>query len=153
MSNNPNFMTKQVAEFNTSQDTLRQIATMEWNVDEMFRVVYNDGLNKNDIPLIKNLYHYLVNIYADRLYSFAWEIHKSHKDPKIKTFSSFEKELRKLYDDWVKRHKDQVPVGLIEKMREYKKWLYVLKQTKLKLGVPMRKESTSEERLDQAMGV
>jgi len=143
---NPDFIKKQVAEFNTSQDTLRQLATMEWNIDEMFRMVYNGGIDISDSGGVKNLYHYLVFVYADRLWAFAWKGNKENITEK-------EKELKNLYDDWIIRNKDKVPTTLLIKLREYKRWLYELKQEKLKLGVPTRYETTAQERMEKAAGV
>jgi hypothetical protein len=141
-----------------SQDTLRQIASMEWNVDEMFREVYNDGINKNDIPLIKNLYHYLVMVYADRLYSFThskYRIDSKKKEGKSRyfTFEYFEKRLKFFYEDWLKNHPNAVPLKLIEELREYKKWLYQLKQGILRLGVPMKSETTGKQNLLKVAGI
>ena len=154
MAFNPVFTSKQVADYNTSQDSLRQLATMEWNIDEMFRMVYNGGIQVDDSLGIKNLYHYLVYVYADRLWAFSWSVLQSNKDEKIITFSKYEAELKKLYDDWIKgENKDKIPTTLLIKMREYKRWLYEIKQKQLKLGVPTRKETTAQERMEHAAGV
>ena len=146
MEDKPLFTPKFTTEFNTAADTLRQIATMEWNIDEMFRMVYAGGIDTGDINGIKNIYHYLVFVYADRIWSFSWE--QEHKN-----FREKEKELKELYDDWIKNQKDKVPVTLLEKLREYKRWLYEMKQKKIKMGVPTKKETTATERLKAASGV
>lgn len=153
MAYNPIFTKKQVAEFNTSQDSLRQLATMEWNIDEMFRMVYAGGVDSSDATGIKNLYHYIVYVYADRLWAFSWTIIQSNKDEKKDTFKKYEKELEELYIDWIKNNKDKIPVTLLKRLREYKKWLYEIKQKQLKLGVPTRTETTAHERLEKAAGV
>jgi len=150
----PIFTKRFTAEFNTSQDTLRQLATMEWNIDEIFRQVYSNGLDKNDIPMIKTLYHYIVFIYADRLWSMSWTILQEDKDnDKADTFTKFEKELKILYDDWINKNKDKIPTALVERLREYKRWLYEVKQKRIKLGIPTREESSGLERLRKAAGV
>ena len=153
MAGNPIFTSKQVAEYNTSQDSLRQLATMEWNIDEMFRMVYEGGIDIKDSLGIKNLYHYLVYVYADRLWAFSWSILQDNKNDKIRTFTKYEGELESLYVDWIKNNKDKIPTTLLQKMREYKRWLYEIKQKQLKLGVPTRKETTAVERLEHAAGV
>jgi len=140
------FVRKQVAEFNTSQDSLKQIATMEWNIDEMFRLVYCGGIDKSDNEGIVNLYHYLVYIYADRLFALSW----STLQPK---FDAFEKELELLYIDWKKNHPGEVPMFLLKRLRFYKRWLYEVKQKQIKLGVPTRNETTAKERMEKAAGV
>lgn len=154
MDNSPIFTRRQVAEYNTSQDSLRQLATMEWNIDEMFRMVYNGGVDSSDSLGIKNLYHYLVYVYADRLWAFSWSIIQENKDDKVKTFSKFEKELEALYIDWIKgSNKDKVPTTMLKKMREYKRWLYEIKQKQIKLGVPTMTETSATERLQKVSGV
>ena len=153
MDNSPVFTKKQVAEYNTSQDSLRQLATMEWNIDEMFRMVYNGGVDASDFLGIKNLFHYLVYVYADRLWAFSWSIIQENKDAKVKTFSKFERELEELYKDWITAHRDKTPTSLLIKMREYKRWLYEIKQKQIKLGVPTRTETTAVERMEKAAGV
>jgi hypothetical protein len=148
------FTKKQVAEYNTSQDTLRQLATMEWNIDEMFRAVYAGGIDSSDSIGIKTLYHYLVFVYADRLWAFAWSVLQSSKDSNEPTFEKYEKELVALYTDWNKlTNRDKVPKDLIIKLREYKRWLYEIKQKRIKLGVPTRVETTANERMEKAAGV
>jgi hypothetical protein len=146
MEQTPIFTRKFTAEFNTAADTVRQIATMEWNIDEMFRMVYAGGVDTGDINGIKNIYHYLVFVYADRLWSMAWE--SIHKD-----FKEREDELKLLYDDWIINQKDKVPVTLLEKLREYKRWLYEVKQKKIKMGVPTKDQTTAKERLKSASGL
>lgn len=144
--NNTFFTRRQVAEFNTSQDTLRQIATMEWNIDEMFRVIYSSGVDRQDNELIKGLFHYVTYVYADRMYAFSWtKIQPIYKE--------FELELEALYNDWIKNHPKEVPMALLRKIRQYKKWLYEVKQKQLRLGVPTKIETTALERLDKAMGI
>ena len=147
------FTKKQVAEFNTSADTLRQIAQMEWNINEMFRVIYSGGIDPTDNTPIKIVYHYIVYVYADVLWGFAWSILQKNKDEKEATFDKFEKELEILYNDWTKNHKDQVPTTLLERLRAYKKWLFEVKQKKLKLGIPTRTETDANERMEKAAGV
>ena len=144
----PMFTKKFTAEFNTGQDTLRQIATMEWNIDEMFRMVYTGGINKSDTEGIKNIHHYLVYVYADRLYSMAWET--THKE-----FREYEKKLKELYDDWMNNpnNRSKVPRQLLDELRLYKRWLYEVKQKRLKMGVPTREETTAKERLNRVAGV
>ena len=51
------------------------------------------------------------------------------------------------------KHKDQVPTTLLVRLREYKRWLYEVKQKQIKLGVPTRTETTGEERMKKAAGV
>ncbi len=144
----PIFTKKQVAEFNTSQDSLKQIVQMEWNVDELFRQVYSYGLDKNDIPLIKSLYHYLLYVYADRLYSIMWTVLQREADEK-------EKQIEKLYSDWISNsaNKSKVPTTLLRELRTYKRWLYEQKQKVLRLGIPTKEESTGLDRLKKAAGV
>jgi len=154
MDNNSTIFTKkQVAEYNTSQDSLRQLAQMEWNIDEMFRNVYNGGIDATDSLGIKNLYHYLVFIYADRLWAFSWTVLQNSDDKEKLTFTRFETDLKDLYSDWMTKHKDQVPTTLLVRLREYKRWLYEVKQKQIKLGVPTRTETTGEERMKKAAGV
>lgn len=154
MEEQKGFFTKKfTAEFNTGQDTLRQLATMEWNLDNMFAAIYTNGVNKLDMAGIETLYHYLVYIYADRLWSMSWSVlQKSEKKNDI-TFTKFETELTTMYEDWKKNHKDYVPTALLKKLREYKRWLYEVKQKQIKLGVPTRTETTARERLEKAAGV
>lgn len=154
MEEQKGFFTKKfTAEFNTGQDTLRQLATMEWNLDNMFAAIYTNGVNKLDMAGIETLYHYLVYIYADRLWSMSWSVlQKSEKKNDI-TFTKFETELTTMYEDWKKNHKDSVPTALLKKLREYKRWLYEVKQKQIKLGVPTRTETTARERLEKAAGV
>lgn len=154
MQEQKGFFTKKfTAEFNTGQDTLRQLATMEWNLDNMFAAIYTNGVNKLDLSGIETLYHYLVYIYADRLWSMSWSVlQKSEKKDDI-TFTKFETELTTMYEDWKKNHKDSVPTALLKKLREYKRWLYEVKQKQIKLGVPTRTETTARERLEKAAGV
>lgn len=154
MEEQKGFFTKKfTAEFNTGQDTLRQLATMEWNLDNMFAAIYTNGVNKLDLSGIETLYHYLVYIYADRLWSMSWSVlQKSEKKNDI-TFTKFENELTTMYEDWKKNHKDSVPTALLKKLREYKRWLYEVKQKQIKLGVPTRTETTARERLEKAAGV
>lgn len=154
MEEQKGFFTKKfTAEFNTGQDTLRQLATMEWNLDNMFAAIYTNGVNKLDMAGIETLYHYLVYIYADRLWSMSWSVlQKSEKKDDI-TFTKFETELTTMYEDWKKNHKDSVPTALLKKLREYKRWLYEVKQKQIKLGVPTRTETTARERLEKAAGV
>jgi hypothetical protein len=140
------FIKNQVAEFNTSQDSLKQIATMEWNIDEMFRIIYAGGIDSSDNNSIRNVYHYVVYIYADRLWALAWTIAK-------KEMTNYENELKRLYDDWITNHANEVPKTLLIKLREYKRWLYELKQEKLKLGVPTRTETTAQDRMKKAAGI
>jgi len=148
------FTKRQVAEYNTSQDSLRQLATMEWNIDEMFRNVYNGGIDASDGLGIKNLYHYLVFVYADRLWAFSWTKIQTNKDKEVLTFTKFENELKELYADWNKpENKDKTPTTLLLKLREYKRWLYEVKQKQIKLGVPTRTETTAKERMEKAAGV
>jgi hypothetical protein len=154
MADNTVFTKKQVAEYNTSQDSLRQLATMEWNIDEMFRAVYAGGIDSSDSIGIKTLYHYLTFVYADRLWAFAWTILQENDDPKKATFSKFEKELTELYNDWnTAQNRNKVPKDLIIKLRQYKRWLYEVKQKQIKLGVPTRVETTANERMEKAAGV
>lgn len=154
MEEQKGFFTKKfTAEFNTGQDTLRQLATMEWNLDNMFAAIYTNGVNKLDMAGIETLYHYLVYIYADRLWSMSWSVlQKSERKDDI-TFTKFETELTTMYEDWKKNHKDSVPTALLKKLREYKRWLYEVKQKQIKLGVPTRTETTARERLEKAAGV
>ena len=157
MEDNRQFFTKKfTAEFNTGQDTLRQLAQMEWNLDNLFAAIYTEGINSMDISKIDTLYHYLLYVYADRLYSMAWSVlQRPQKDEpsKEETFDSYEKELEGMYDDWKKNHPKEVPKALIRRLREYKRWLYEVKQKKIKLGVPTRTETTALERLQKAAGV
>ena len=153
MANNTMFTKKYVAEYNTSQDTLRQLATMEWNLDNMFASIYTNGVNTLDLNGIETLYHYLVYVYADRLWSFSWSILQKNEDEKEPTFEKFENEIKGMYEDWKKNNKDKVPTGLVMKLREYKRWLYEVKRKKLKLGIPTRTETTAHERMEKAAGV
>lgn len=154
MEEQKGFFTKKfTAEFNTGQDTLRQLATMEWNLDNMFATIYTNGVNRLDMAGIETLYHYLVYIYADRLWSMSWSVLQSSDDEGDKTFTRYETELTAMYEDWKKNHKDSVPTALLKKLREYKRWLYEVKQKQIKLGVPTRTETTARERLEKAAGV
>jgi hypothetical protein len=159
MAEQPTIFTgKQVAEFNTSADTLRQIATMEWNIDTMFANIYAGGLTHSDNIAIDTLFHYLVYVYADRLWALSWKVlqerNEKNKDNKsIATFRDFEERLLAMYEDWKKYHKNEIPTALIGELRIYKRWLYEVKQKQIKLGIPTRTETTSLERLDKAMGV
>jgi hypothetical protein len=58
-----------------------------------------------------------------------------------------------MYNDWKKNHPKEVPTLMLRKLREYKRWLYEVKQKKIKLGVPTRTETTAQERLEKAAGV
>jgi hypothetical protein len=154
MEEQKGFFTKKfTAEFNTSQDSLRQLATMEWNIDTMFATIYTNGLNKLDLPGIDTLYHYLVYVYADRLWSLSWTILQFSSNKEDLTFTTWEKELEILYLDWKTKHEGEVPTMLIRRLREYKRWLYEVKQKQIKLGIPTKVETTSKERLEKAMGV
>lgn len=154
MEEQKGFFTKKfTAEFNTGQDTLRQLATMEWNLDNMFAAIYTNGVNKSDMAGIETLYHYLVYIYADRLWSMSWSVLQKSENKNDITFTKFETELTTMYEDWKKNHKDSVPTALLKKLREYKRWLYEVKQKQIKLGVPTRTETTARERFEKAAGV
>jgi hypothetical protein len=154
MDDNKGFFTKKfTAEFNTGQDTLRQLAQMEWNLDNMFAMIYSDGINTMDISRIDTLYHYLLYVYADRLWSMSWSVLQENTDEKETTFTKYEKEIEEMYNDWKKHHAKEVPKALLRKLREYKRWLYEVKQKKIKLGVPTKVETTAKERLQKAMGV
>ena len=154
MEEQKGFFTKKfTAEFNTSQDSLRQLATMEWNVDNMFTMIYTNGINKLDLAGIDTLYHYLIYVYADRLWSMSWNILQKSEKPEDLTFTKFEKELEDMYADWKTNHSKDVPTALIKKLRQYKRWLYEVKQKQIKLGVPTRTETTALERLQKAAGV
>lgn len=154
MEEQKGFFTKKfTAEFNTGQDTLRQLATMEWNLDNMFAAIYTNGVNKLDLAGIETLYHYLVYIYADRLWSMSWSVLQKSENDKDITFTKYEKEITDMYSDWKLNHKDSVPTALLKKLREYKRWLYEVKQKQIKLGVPTRTETTARERLEKAAGV
>lgn len=154
MEEQKGFFTKKfTAEFNTGQDTLRQLATMEWNVDNMFTMIYTNGINKLDLAGIDTLYHYLIYVYADRLWSMSWNILQKSEKPEDTTFTKFETELEAMYADWKTNHSKDVPTALIKKLRQYKRWLYEVKQKQIKLGVPTRTETTALERLQKAAGV
>jgi len=118
MEDNRQFFTKKfTAEFNTGQDTLRQLAQMEWNLDNLFAAIYTDGINAMDISKIDTLYHYLLYIYADRLYSMSWTtLQKNEKDEKEQTFDGYEKELEQMYNDWKKNHPKDVPRMLLRRL-------------------------------------
>lgn len=138
------FTKKFTAEFNTSQDSLKQLASMEWNVDEMFRLVYTHGVDKTDVANIRSLYHYLVYIYADRIYSIAYTVLQDE-------FQKKEEELEKLYSDWIVNNPGKVPVTLMRKLREYKRWLYEIKQKRVKLGIPTKTEYSPQEAMKKAI--
>jgi hypothetical protein len=142
----PVWSRRMVAEFNTSQDTLSQIAAHEWNVDELFRHIYMDGLNTNDVSAIKSLYYLIVKIYADRIYSVMWSDLQTEANEK-------EKKLERLFNDWIKNNRDKIPTLLVEELRLYKRWLYEMKQKKLNMGIPAREEKTALEKLKAAAGV
>jgi hypothetical protein len=146
MVDKPIFTQKFTAEFNTSQDTLRQLASMEWNIDELFRVVYSAGIDATDITNIKTLYHYVLYVYADRIWAMSWTVLQDEAAIK-------EKALEAMYEDWIRKNPNKAPIGLLRKLREYKRWLYEVKQKRIKLGVPTRTETTAAERMDKAAGV
>lgn len=153
------FQGREVAEFNTSQDSLRQIAQMEWNIDEMFRVLYSSPKNHKEI--IHTLYNYITRVYADRLWSMSWTIIQTGSSPKKKTqeerdkeatFTNWEKNLTKDYKKYLLSPLEY-PEEFIENLREYKRWLYEIKQKRLRLGIPTKTETTAEERFEKVAGV
>lgn len=153
------FQRREVAEFNTSQDSLRQMAQMEWVLDSFFTNIYSKSKLE---PLdIQTLYNYLTRVYADRLYSLSWTIiqtgtseKKKTKEEKEKevTFENWEKKLDSMYKNWIQNPKNY-PVDFIEEMRKYKRWLYEIKQKRLRLGIPTKTETTAEERFERVAGV
>jgi hypothetical protein len=134
----PVFQRKHTVEYNTSQDSLKQLAQMQWNVDEMFRAVYAGGINTNDIFNIDTLYHYLVFIYADRIHALCWTVLQKELQGK-------EDKLIAAYYDWKKNNPQKVPTGLIWEMRLYKRWLYEIGQKRLRLGIPTKVEMSAQE--------
>jgi hypothetical protein len=145
MADNSQFFTQKFsADFNTSQDSLKQIASHEWNLEMMFVRVYTEGLDTKDIPVIKSLYHYIVKIYADRLYAIMW----ANKQDELK---EKETEIEQIYLDWIRNNPEKVPTGLVEKLRLYKRWLYEVKQKSIKMGIPTKIERSSQEAVVKAI--
>ncbi|PLW80753.1 hypothetical protein C0585_00960 [Candidatus Woesearchaeota archaeon] len=143
----PIFVPKFTAEFNTGQDTLKQLSQMEWNVDMLFVQLREMQLQEEiDLDTVDRLYFYLIEVYGDRLYSMMWSVLQEEGRER-------ENKLNEMYKDWKKNHGDKIPTALIQELRGYKKWLYEVKQKNIKLGVPTRTETTGKERLERAAGI
>ena len=155
------FVNRQVAEFNTSADSLTQLANMEWTIDMLFIRLKEVGKSKDSIIVIEMIYQYIVESYADRLYSLAWsklrERVKKDEIPydpeRLDTFEDWEINLKDLYKEWTDNKKENYPRELVNKLRMYKRWLYCVKQDKIKVGIPMRTEMTAQQKLKKVIGV
>ena len=140
----PIFTKKFSADFNMGADSLTQIANHEWNIEMQFIKIYANGLDEGDISAIKGLYQYIVRIYADRLHAIMWTTTQ-------KEANDWEKELEESYNDWIKNNPSKVPIGLVEKLRLYKRWLFEIKQKVIKMGIPTKLEMTQIEAIKKAI--
>jgi hypothetical protein len=144
MVETPIFTKKHTAEFNTSADSLSQLANYEWILDWKWIELREDIRTHQKVDYVHFLFD-LTLIYSDRLIAIAW------KD-KADEIREWEKEIRLLYDDWKKNNQQHIPTMLIEKLRLYKQWLYIVKQQNIKLGIPMREERSASDAVKKAIG-
>jgi len=149
----PMFTRKHIAEFNTGQDTLEQIATLEWRIDELVYRVYQslarngkDDLGVTTKILIQDYYTILVKVYRIRLRTMMYYVTQEEDMIRLK-------EVQELYTDWLNNNINKNPVALLEKLDEYREWLGEIKQKRINLGVPMRQDYSAKERLNKAAGV
>jgi len=140
---------KFTAEFNTSYDTLAQLAQIEWNLDSLiFQVNHarsNNGYSDEGVPfyvLMDDLFQF-VKIYRRRLRNCMWGM-LQEKEKK-----EWWGKLKPLYKQWKEKKKGYFPTGLFDLIEEYVEWLGEQKQQKLRLGIPLKKEYSTKEKLNR----
>lgn len=140
---------KFTAEFNTSYDTLAQLAQIEWNLDSLiFKTNHarsNNGYSEDGIPfyvLIDDLVQ-MVKIYRRRLRNCMWGMLQD------KEKQDWWNNIKPLYEGWKKKKKKYFPTSLFEWIEDYVEWLGEQKQQKLRLGIPLKKEYSTKEKLDR----
>lgn len=142
------FSKKFSADHNTSKDTLEQIALYEWYIEQAFLKIYNDGLSASDLNDIEYLYRLLVEVYGDRLNAMMYSAVQGKAKPR-------EEKVNELYKQIFDSGKNTVSIGLIKEfmkeLREYKRWLYEVKQKNIKMGIPTKAEMTQKEAIKKAM--
>jgi hypothetical protein len=141
----PIFSKKYTAEYNTSADSLAQLATYEWLLDLGWMEVNNEIRNGKKTASIHNLLD-LTLIYSDRLNAIAW---KDKQDE----INKWENEVLTEYNAWVtnKDREQLIPVKLMNLLRSYKKWLYIIKQQNIRLGIPMREQRSASDSAKKAI--
>jgi len=155
------------AEFNTGQDSLEQLAVIEWTIDNLFVEIWESIRTQGDLTKIHALYDWVLRVYYKRLFSMMWErtqkwFEKGEEMEKEKDEDGKEKNvwvkktdvcaegIKKLYFEWQKpENRRKVPMNLIEKMEKFHRDLLECKQKQMNLGIPMRKEQKLSEKLNK----
>jgi len=136
------FYEKHTGDWNTGQDSLKQLATLEWNIDMGYMDALEEIRSGQKPMTLHELYDYMI-IYYDRLRScmYLYLQQQCDKDELL---------LENLYNSWKNNSPDEVPMRLLQAMRQFKRKLYDIKQKTLRIGIPMKKEMTNEEKVDKA---
>lgn len=135
-------------EFNTGEDTLKQMATIEWFIDgkfvEITEAKSRQGFSKNGDPfhiLVDELMQ-LIRIYRRRVRNCMWS------DLQTKEKEQYWNEIKRKYNSWKNAKKSKYfPNELMDLLEDYIEWLGEMKQQKIKLGIPIKPEYTKEEKL------
>ena len=152
------------AEFNTGQDSLEQLAVIEWTISNLFVEIWDKLRINGDLSKIHSLYDWLIRIYYRRLYAMMWETSQrwfehgevaKKKKVEGKEITEWIKksdlcfdEIERLYWEWQRPENNRrMPLALVQSMEKFHTNLLEEKQKKMNLGIPMRKEQGLKERL------
>ena len=125
-------------------DILKQLAFIEWSVDLSYKNALLEIKQGNNTFYCFCEFYINLCVFFDRLRPYMFSDY-------LKELDQEELEIKKEYDVWDANHLKYVPSSLIDKMRFFKRKLQLIKQQKLKIGIPVRIEKTKSEKLKRAI--